>query len=171
MPVRSSSPMSWTAISNLLPKSFFSELVPDIGTDGEIRGKGSIFARKLIESKYLAQNLTNFVGKIDYDCKHCHENSCWNFAFEKLDICSPQFFKTYLIIHLIPFLLFKRKLLRKEPLKCLKKFLKGYGKSMFFILWYCYFGTRSMCALKNFKNLKYSRKLLQKYGFLTPYKL
>lgn len=83
-------------------------------------------------------------------------------------MCTPQFAKTYLIIHLIPFLLFKRKQLRKAPLKCVLKFLKGYFKSMFFIMWYCYWGTRSLCMIRNVSP-KLSRK--QFYDDIFPYPL
>ena len=42
-------------------------------------------------------------------------------------------------------------------MKVILKFLKGYFKSLFFIMWYCYWGTRSMCMIKNV-NPKLSRK-------------
>ena len=89
--------LSWTALGKLFPKSFFYKITQDLGLDGEPFTKGSVFYKTLSESR------------INYDCKYAHDNSSWFFALEKMDICTPQFAKTYMVIHLIPFLLFKRK--------------------------------------------------------------
>ena len=60
--------------------------------------------------------------------------------------------KTYLIIHLIPLLLFKRKELRNKPIRTIYNFLKGYLRSMSFILWFVFFGTKGLCDMKKFNN-------------------
>lgn len=95
---------TFQSLEKLLPKSFFHEMSADIGSDGELRGKGSVFSTLLKE------------GKSNYPCCYTHENNCWNFSLEKLDVCSPKMAKTYLVIHMIPFLIYKRKQLRKAPI-------------------------------------------------------
>jgi hypothetical protein len=68
---------SFTSLNSLFPKSFIYKMVADLGEDGVNQGRGSTFANKL----------ANF--EFDYDCRHCHDNSCWNFSLEKLDVCTP----------------------------------------------------------------------------------
>ena len=154
---QSKNAISWTLLNKLFPASFMSEIVPDVGSDGVMFGKGSKFAETLKS------------GEFNYDCSHCHQNSCWNFPLEKMDTCTPKFAKTYFVIHLIPLLLFKRKELRNKPWPTIKQFLIGFLKSMAFIEWYCYFGTRAICAVKGFKNKQIARKPQEntKQNFLT----
>lgn len=80
---------SFQSLEQLLPKSFFSKMVPDMGHDGEIAGKGSVFSTLLKEGnltpKFIANNLPN-LGKTNYSCSHTHDNSCWNQAIKKLDV-------------------------------------------------------------------------------------
>jgi len=64
-------------------------------------------------------------------------------------ICAPTFLKSYGLIHLVPLLLFKLKSLKNEPIETIMKALKGYGRSMIFILGLCYFGTTGFCNSNN----------------------
>ena len=145
---KSQSVLSWTVLNKLFPASLMREMVPDLGTDGLNHGRGSIFAEKLRQ------------GDFDYDCSHVHKNSCWSFPLEKMDICTPKFAKTYFVIHLIPLLLFKRKELRNKPWPTIKQFLIGFLKSMAFVEWYCYFGTKAICSISGYKNKTIARNYL-----------
>lgn len=67
-------------------------------------------------------------------------------------ICFPTFAKTYGIIHLVSLLAFKHKQLRKEPKETLIKALKGYIRSLLFILGYCVGGTATLCSIVSDRN-------------------
>ena len=59
-------------------------------------------------------------------------------------------FKMYLVIHILPVLLFKRKELRKDPLKVLSKVFKGWSRSMLFILLFPFAAKVTPCYLKKY---------------------
>lgn len=91
------------------------------------------------------------IGSINIPCEFVHRHSCTVAAIEKMMICAPTFLKSYGLIHLIPLLLFKLKSLKNRPVETISKALKGYSKSILFILGFCFIGTRGFCNT-NLKN-------------------
>lgn len=67
--------------------------------------------------------------------------------FMRIVKISPTFIKTYGTIHLVTLILFKRKQIRRQPLKTLKKAMIGFLRSMLFICGYAYFARMAICSL------------------------
>ena len=63
----------------------------------------------------------------------------------------------YLVVHLVPLLLFKRKHLKRNPGKELSKFLLAFVKSLLFAGGYTALVRRTVCFVsQNFKFVGYS---------------
>lgn len=65
-----------------------------------------------------------------------HDNHCLVDSFSKGADTMTRTFKVYSLVHIIPFLLFKRKQLRQNPAKSLTKLLKGIVRSNLLIFGY-----------------------------------
>jgi hypothetical protein len=57
MTSKSSSPLiGFQTIEKLFPKSFFNQMIPDMGIDGIARGKGSLFAQTVSQRNSTLKN-------------------------------------------------------------------------------------------------------------------
>ena len=81
-----------------------------------------------------------------------HNGSCNMKSLSQFVEGCKSVYKMYLLVHLIPLLLFKRKKLKQKysfslpsPLAELKKFLKGFVKSMLFAGGYSMLIRRTVC--------------------------
>jgi hypothetical protein len=79
------------------------------------------------------------------DCSHYHDNSCLMAKAAKMTHVLKYTGRLYFVIHLIPFLLFKRKEFRKNFLGTTLKLLKGWARSMLFIESYCFVSRMGWC--------------------------
>ena len=78
----------------------------------------------------------------------CNLKMCLQFA-----ATCKSLYKMYLLVHLIPFLIFKRKKLMKEPLQESKKLLKGYLRSLGFIFYCCTAAKYGWCLMQRTDNM------------------
>lgn len=122
----------------------------------KIMPKSHFFPQQLADTQQVAELFETSTPPSNPDqtnmpCSNFHANSCTVASFERVIHCFPVFWKSYLIIHLIPLLLFKRKQLiqRKTRRKALVKFLKGYGRSLLFVSSYNFFAKRAFCLAPN----------------------
>lgn len=92
-------------------------------------------------------------------CDQLHDHYCIIDALRKSYNNLPMFFKLYGLIHLIPFIVFKRKRVLKEPSKEIKKLLINFGRSMGFILFCCTFAKYGWCIMAKTKNLWLKSKI------------
>ena len=87
-------------------------------------------------------------------CKYMHSHHCltWGIirTFERL---LDKSVRVYALVHLIPLVVYKRKrkLLRKEPWKVLRKTFKSYLKSLIFMTVVTTVAQVVCCNVKNFE--------------------
>ena len=80
-------------------------------------------------------------------CSSFHDNHCNVPQLVKAIGALKMSGKMYLIVHLIPLLLYKRKKLRTEPVQTVAKFLFGWIKSVLFISFYALISRKGWCYL------------------------
>ena len=83
------------------------------------------------------------------ECKHIHDGSCESEALLRFWTVFKLSLKFYFPIHLVPMLIFKGKLITKEPKKVLKSFLKGFFRSVMMLSFYCMIFRYGLCQTKN----------------------
>ena len=81
-------------------------------------------------------------------CEHFHDHSCMVQQIIKAINIFKRAHQIYFLVHLVPFLLYKRKDFRQKPFKTIFKLLSGWLKSMAFICWLALSRT-GWCALTN----------------------
>jgi len=69
-------------------------------------------------------------------CEDLHDHGCLQAAFLRFLLISSKIYKYYIPFHLIPFLLFKLKRLKKQPAKTVLMALLHYVKSIVFMAGY-----------------------------------
>jgi len=86
------------------------------------------------------------------DCKDFHSNhTCLEEAVERWFKVAASTYKYYIPIHLIPFLLFKLKHLKKDPTKTITKATISYVKSICFMSTYIAILKYTLCKAKNIR--------------------
>ena len=80
-------------------------------------------------------------------CDHFHDHSCTVQQIVKTTNIFKRSGKVYFMVHLVPFLLFKRKAFRQKPFKTTAKLLIGWMKSMAFICWFALVARQGWCSL------------------------
>eukprot|EP00347_Sterkiella_histriomuscorum_P018590 403344932 len=77
-------------------------------------------------------------GQALLDCTHVHpEQTCLQYDWMKLQQIGGTALKVYIVIHIIPTLIFKHKQLRKDPWPTIKKMLINYFRSVMFLTLVC----------------------------------
>lgn len=133
--------LSTSVLKKLLPSKYFFSKTP------------------LSESARLAiieQNSRDHT--IWFDCSLSHNHICHIEVIRKIEEVLRNVWKVYAIVHVVPFLLFKRKELSKyiksndwkSVLGQLWRLAKGFSKSMSFIGMYTFFAMCNWCYTKNY---------------------
>ena len=80
-------------------------------------------------------------------CHHFHDHDCRIPQILKMVNVFKQTARLYFLSHLIPLLLFKRKALKKAPLRTILKLILGWLRSMAFICHYGLFCRKVWCGI------------------------
>ena len=85
-------------------------------------------------------------------CRDIHGHSCEKEAMIKFFVMLKLTMKLYLPVHLIPALIFKRKLLKTQPLEFFKHFLKNFFRSVLMLTIYTTIFRYLLCQTKNVRH-------------------
>jgi hypothetical protein len=115
------------SLKKILPKDMFYSKLP---LDTEVQFK------ELLEE-----------GEPLPSCHHFHDNDCMIPQYVKMINVFKQTARLYFLSHLIPLLLFKRKALKKHPIRTILKLIWGWLRSMAFISNYGILCRRAWCSV------------------------
>ncbi|CAD8112016.1 unnamed protein product [Paramecium sonneborni] len=100
-------------------------------------------------SKEFQERIINDLGIVE--CEDFHDGTCLYASFIRLLQLIPKSYKYYIPIHLIPFLIFKRKRVMQRPVKTISVAVYNYGKSVLFVSLYVAICKYALCKLKNIR--------------------
>jgi hypothetical protein len=84
-------------------------------------------------------------------CSQLHSSSCLSYALVRFLRTCSNVYKQYIVLYLIPLLVFKHKKLVKQPKKTGLSTLWACGKSVAFVGVYVAVLTYVLCKMKNFR--------------------
>ena len=97
------------------------------------------------------------------DCKYDHNFSCELEAFIKSTESVTRIYKIYLLVHLVPYLLFKRKKIKNEPISSFLDLCHRVFRSTFSIFMMVFFHKVIRCRLTKFFKKFTSKTIYNKY--------
>jgi hypothetical protein len=84
-------------------------------------------------------------------CSHLHSSSCLSYALLRFFRTCSNVYKQYIILYLIPLLVFKHKKLVRQPKKTGLSTVWACGKSVAFVGAYVAVLTYVLCKMKNWR--------------------
>ena len=103
-------------------------------------------ARDYPESLYI-ENYEKGIPSLS--CEYFHDGSCVEHYFKSWLRSFKNTYQVYAIVHLIPVLIWKRKVLKTNPLKTLKSYSLNLSRSQFFVAFYKTIYVTACCVGKN----------------------